>query len=69
MNNEEMTEKRAIWKWDDKNNEPKCSVCGGRALYAPEINGYGAKVCFITLSPYCPHCGAKMDLTSKDDDD
>lgn len=37
--------------------EPICSVCGKLALLTHAHN--------YACSPYCPHCGAKMDLGKK----
>lgn len=44
--------------WDDSDGEhTKCSICG---YFAPIIPQYQDEP--ITYeSPYCPHCGTKMD--------
>lgn len=59
------------WLWDYEEDAPKCSLCGGRAMYQPHQNGNGEKLCFITLSLYCPHCGAEMeeDMCEEDTDE
>ena len=51
----------AKWLWDEEDDAPKCSCCLGRAMYQPHQKGNGEKLCFITLSLYCPQCGAKME--------
>lgn len=60
---------KAKWLWDDEEDEPKCSCCGGRAEYTPLENKNGAKMAFITLSFYCPHCGAEMQRDMYDDEE
>lgn len=58
----------ARWIWDDKDNVTKCSMCGKSALYIREKDIHSTSVWFREhYSPYCPHCGAKMELTSEDD--
>lgn len=67
----EKAERRAVkarWLWDDEDDAPKCSCCGGRAMYQPHQKGNGEKLCFITLSLYCPHCGAKMEDETCEED-
>ena len=55
----------ARWIWDAKDNVTKCSMCGKSALYIREKDIHST---FREhYSPYCPHCGAKMELTSEDD--
>ena len=41
-------------KWIGRQNHKKCSVCGKQAIY---------DVALYTdmKTPYCPHCGAKME--------
>ena len=36
------------WVYDSNTGEPRCSECGEDALEG-------------VITPYCPHCGAKMD--------
>ncbi len=38
-----------------------CSKCNCRALRTNEKDELGHIKCSQELSPYCPHCGAKMD--------
>lgn len=59
-------------KWEDANTPAsyKCSACGGEPLYskpahAPEHYDRA----FLTLTVYCPHCGAKMASPTDDDED
>lgn len=52
---------KAKWLWDYEDDAPKCSVCGKRAMYQPHEKENGEKLCFITLSLFCPHCGAEME--------
>lgn len=42
----------------------KCSACGGTPLYSPGGNGRA----FLTITEFCPHCGAKMSNPLADDD-
>lgn len=44
-------EERKTGKWKMGN----CSVCGNHALYWAMSSGYYS-------SPYCPYCGAKMEV-------
>lgn len=37
-----------------------CSVCGKGTLLKPHINELNNMNMVQALSPYCPHCGAKM---------
>lgn len=55
-----MIKRQAKWLWDDE-EAPKCSHCGGRAMYQPHEKENGEKLCFVTLSLFCPHCGAEME--------
>lgn len=54
-------------EWKDRyehkyaNQYYECSVCGGKALDETYVPIIGAPYCNQELSPYCPHCGAKMD--------
>ena len=41
-------------EWD---NEERCSACGEKST-----EGLDAEKWNYWLPPYCPHCGAKMDL-------
>ena len=43
----------------------KCSACGGAPLYSPSGNGRA----FITITGFCPHCGAKMSNPFADDNE
>lgn len=48
----------ALEHWEsDPEKGFKCSRCGEGACYSP----HGEKA-FITLTPFCPFCGAKMDI-------
>lgn len=40
--------KHGEWIYDSNTGEPRCSECGEDALEG-------------IITPYCPHCGAKMD--------
>ena len=42
-------------EWIGRQNHKKCSVCGKQAIY---------DVALYTdmKTPYCPHCGAKMEV-------
>lgn len=43
-------------KWENNKNEyPECTNCGYMPAYDPAIDD-------INYSPYCPNCGAKMDV-------
>lgn len=42
------------WIYDSRTGEPRCSKCGENA-----VDGI--------ITPYCPHCGAKMDEEENDD--
>lgn len=53
--NTDMQCKHGRWV-DEYDGLPFCSVC--------DYNGYGH-----IMSPYCPNCGAKMDLEVKNDKD
>lgn len=44
--------KHGQWVFDTKTIVPRCSVCGEDAIAE-------------TVSPYCPHCGAKCDEENK----
>ena len=37
-----------------------CSVCDGRALLTTSLNELSTSTVKQILTPYCPHCGAKM---------
>ena len=40
--------KHGEWIYDSNTDEPRCSECGEGALEG-------------IITPYCPHCGAKME--------
>lgn len=43
-------------KWENNKDEyPECTNCGYMPMFDPAIDD-------IYYSPYCPDCGAKMDL-------
>lgn len=44
--------KHGQWVFDTRTIIPRCSVCGEDAIAE-------------TVSPHCPHCGAKMDEEDK----
>ena len=44
--------KHGHWVFDNRTSVPRCSVCGEDAIAE-------------TVSPYCPHCGAKCDEENK----
>lgn len=47
-------------KWENNKDEyPECTNCGYMPMFDPSIDD-------IYYSPYCPNCGAKMDLTGAD---
>lgn len=50
------------WVRDEKDNF-HCSRCGAEACFLP----HGEKA-YITLTPYCHNCGAKMKVEYEDDD-
>lgn len=59
-------------KWEDVNTPAayKCSVCGGAPMYSkPEHAPEQYDRAFLTLSKFCPHCGAKMASPTDDDED
>ena len=37
-----------------------CPICGKRTLLKPHITELGNMQIVQALSPFCPHCGAKM---------
>ena len=51
--------KKGTWQDDSKAKSGfVCSVCASEPMYSPQgKNGYG----YVTLTQYCPHCGAEMD--------
>lgn len=54
-------------KWlDDSTKEStyKCSNCGCEPLYEPNRI---SKLAYVTLTPYCAFCGAKMEFEDFDD--
>ena len=49
-------------KWIDDNTKLstfKCSNCGKEPLYKAKE---GDKFAYVCLTPYCPFCGASMDI-------
>lgn len=59
-------------KWEDTNTPAsyKCSSCGGAPMYSkPEHAPEQYDRAFLTLSKFCPHCGAKMASPTDDDED
>jgi hypothetical protein len=50
-----------IWGGKYDNQKFRCSVCNGKALYASQKDELGTWVAAQQLTPFCPHCGAKMD--------
>ena len=59
-------------KWEDANTPAsyKCSACGGAPMYSkPEHAPEQYDRAFLTLSKFCPHCGAKMASPTDDDED
>lgn len=40
--------------WGNSFIRRNCSICGGSPIYHEGLGTY-------KLTPYCPHCGAKMD--------
>ena len=47
-------------RWQNNANDyPECDKCGYMPQYDPMIDD-------IWYSPYCPHCGAKMDGDGND---
>lgn len=53
-------------EWEDANDGKyanpiyRCSVCQKGTLLKPDINELGNMSMIQALSPFCPHCGAKM---------
>ena len=45
---------QAKWK-NNKDEYPECTNCGYMPMFDPSIDD-------IYYSPYCPNCGAKMNL-------
>lgn len=43
----------------------KCSNCGKEPLYTPDRTTQKA---YITLTPYCAYCVAKMEYKEEDDE-
>ena len=43
----------------------KCTVCGWEEPDVGTRDGYDAEACIQT--PYCPNCGAKMDLSKEEE--
>ena len=64
----ETIREKAKWLWDYEYDAPKSTCCGGRAMYQPHYNEDNGSLCFLTLSLYCPHCGAKMETDEVEDD-
>lgn len=59
-------------KWENANTPTayKCSACGGAPMYSkPEHAPEQYDRAFLTLSKFCPHCGAKMASPTDDDED
>lgn len=59
-------------KWEDANTPAsyKCSACGGAPMYSkPDRAPEQYDRAFLTLSKFCPHCGAKMASPTDDDED
>lgn len=59
-------------KWENANTPAayKCSACGGAPMYSkPEHAPEQYDRAFLTLSKFCPHCGAKMASPTDDDED
>lgn len=60
-------------RWEDKwgglysNPHYWCSECHGSALFTGHLNELSSEVWAQELTPYCPHCGAKMDKEDKPD--
>ena len=47
-------------RWENNKDEyPECTNCGYMPMFDPSIDD-------IYYSPFCPNCGAKMDLTGAD---
>ena len=42
-------------EWIGRRNHKKCSVCGKQAIY-------DVALCTDMKTPYCPNCGAKMEV-------
>lgn len=50
-------------KWrNNRSHYPECTECGYMPMYDPSIDD-------IYYSPYCPNCGAKMDLEARHEAD
>lgn len=64
--------KHARWedKWDGLYSNPHywCSVCHESAPYRWGQTELASERWEQALTPYCPHCGAKMDKEDKDND-
>jgi uncharacterized small protein (DUF1192 family) len=64
--NDENERLRAEGEWKDRfggkfaNPNYHCSVCGKTALDIVRVTNLGKPYNEQCLSPYCPHCGAKM---------
>ena len=59
-------------KWENANTPAsyKCSSCGGAPMYSkPEHAPEQYNRVFLTLSKFCPHCGAEMASPTDDDED
>ena len=61
--------RHGYWKdlYENKyaNHYYQCSVCGRAALDGMKINGLGKPESMQALSDFCPHCGAKIDGRSE----
>jgi hypothetical protein len=55
-----------IWGGKYDNQEFRCSVCNGKALYDYKKDELWTWVEAQQLTPFCPHCGATMDGGSDD---
>ena len=55
--------KKANWVDDStKNTTFKCSNCGCEPMYQPANNNKA----YVTLTVYCPHCGATMSYDGEE---
>lgn len=55
----------AHWEdmWEGKYANPRyrCSACKGKALWQSKQDLLGKWIDVQALTPFCPHCGAKME--------
>lgn len=56
-------ERYSSWSFDEYEDCVVCACCYGKPLANPEALSDPGVSDNIVLSEYCPHCGAKMNMT------